>query len=629
MEEDKETDEEDDDLKQTVDIGKYGPCPKCFGWILQKSVKRHMKTCSSDLPLTGTKSSLILQSDILLGKIPEGASQALTTEVFPIMQVDNVSDVAKKDDLIINLGNQWMMRNRGNPIMRKYYTSSSMRLSAKMKLQCQALTKNSTGTLDDFFKPSCFDDIVQASLNCCNVDELDEENLNAPSNAIKLGHDIKRMLSAKLAKSIRNGNDLKMKQAEEFRKLMEIEWGLRVAKLARTLLAERSFNSEHRLPLPEDVKKLASFLQEEIEGLQLDNMSFSNFRKTAILTLARITLFNRRRCHEVQAMKLTAYAARKMGIDSVGQELRGELTKFESHLLHSQEMVIIRGKTGRGVPVILPRDVKEPLCFLADSNVRKEAGILSSNQYLFANAGAGVFRAYDAIRELTRDPRAGLSSPDLIRTSNMRKYMATMVQAMSTDESQKQWIIDHLGHTMDVHTVHYRQTSDVLERIDVAKILLIQDLGLVGQFRGKRLDEIQLDEIMEVQADVDVTPPSTLDQPFNRKRPPVQTPELDEDFIPDITEIDEEEEEYEPIPKKRRMQAHQPSVRQKWTSEEEQELKSLFKQNFKDDKLPGQKLIESMMRKSKLQKGQIHLRKRDNIKKKLSNMMIKLRGSNL
>lgn len=116
---------------------------------------------------------------------------------------------------------------------------------------------------------------------------------------------------------------------------------------------------------------------------------------------------------------------------------------------------------------------------------------------------------------------------------------------------------------------------------------------------------------------------------MNRKRPPVQTRELDEDFIPDITEIDEEEEEYEPIPKKRRMQAHQPSVRQKWTSEEEQELKSLFKQNFKDDKLPGQKLIESMMRKSKLQKGQIHLRKRDNIKKKLSNMMIKLRGSNL
>ncbi|XP_069109208.1 uncharacterized protein [Argopecten irradians] len=125
--------------------------------------------------------------------------------------------------------------------------------------------------------------------------------------------------------------------------------------------------------------------------------------------------------------------------------------------------------------------------------------------------GAGVFRAYDAILELTRDPRAGLSSPDLIRTSNMRKYMATMVQAMSTDESQKQWIIDHLGHTMDVHTVHYRQTSDVLERIEVAKILLIQDLGLVGQFRGKRLEEIQLDEIMEVQADVDVTPPSTLE----------------------------------------------------------------------------------------------------------------------
>ena len=58
----------------------------------------------------------------------------LTKEVFPIMQLDNVTKVAKGDSLIINLGNQWMMRNRGNEINRKYYTSSVMRLNAKLKL---------------------------------------------------------------------------------------------------------------------------------------------------------------------------------------------------------------------------------------------------------------------------------------------------------------------------------------------------------------------------------------------------------------------------------------------------------------------------------------------------------------
>lgn len=45
---------------------------------------------------------------------------------------------------------------------------------------------------------------------------------------------------------------------------------------------------------------------------------------------------------------------------------------------------------------------------------------------------------------------------------------------------------------MDIHGVHYRQTSDLLERVDVAKILLIQDMGLVGKYLGKKLQHIQL-----------------------------------------------------------------------------------------------------------------------------------------
>ena len=72
-------------------------------------------------------------------------------------------------------------------------------------------------------------------------------------------------------------------------------------------------------------------------------------------------------------------------------------------------------------------------------------------------------------------------------------FIVSKFQALNTSETERQWVIDHLGHTMDVHRIHYRQTSDMLERADVAKILLIQDLGLVGKYRGKRLEDIQLD----------------------------------------------------------------------------------------------------------------------------------------
>jgi hypothetical protein len=63
---------------------------------------------------------------------------------------------------------------------------------------------------------------------------------------------------------------------------------------------------------------------------------------------------------------------------------------------------------------------------------------------------------------------------------------------LDTTENERQWVVDHLGHTMNVHLQHNRQTSDILERVEVAKIPLIQDLGLVNKYRGKQLKDIEL-----------------------------------------------------------------------------------------------------------------------------------------
>lgn len=226
----------------------------------------------------------------------------LKKEVFPIMQLDNISKIAKTDTLIVNLGNQWMMRNRSNEINRKYYTSSVMRLNAKLKLAYQVM-KNTKEDMDYFLQPKFFATVLKGALKCCDFDDVDEEDLKAPINAIKLGYDLKRMLDAKLAKAIKHDNDKKRKEAKDFRKLMEIEWSLKVTKLARSILNERSFNVTRRLPLPSDIQKLASYLQNEIKKISYDDTSYDNFRKTARLAVVRITLFNRRRCHEVQAMK--------------------------------------------------------------------------------------------------------------------------------------------------------------------------------------------------------------------------------------------------------------------------------------------------------------------------------------
>ena len=60
-------------------------------------------------------------------------------------------------------------------------------------------------------------------------------------------------------------------------------------------------------------------------------------------------------------------------------------------------------------------------------------------------------------------------------------------------DQQTQWVCDHLGHTFNIHREHYRATSDVLERVQIAKLKLLHDENLVGKYHGKNLEDIQLE----------------------------------------------------------------------------------------------------------------------------------------
>lgn len=55
---------------------------------------------------------------------------------------------------------------------------------------------------------------------------------------------------------------------------------------------------------------------------------------------------------------------------------------------------------------------------------------------------------------------------------------------------QLKWLCNHLGHTGKVHEQYYRQTSGIIERIEIAKLMLMQEHNLVGKFRNKDLSEV-------------------------------------------------------------------------------------------------------------------------------------------
>ena len=61
------------------------------------------------------------------------------------------------------------------------------------------------------------------------------------------------------------------------------------------------------------------------------------------------------------------------------------------------------------------------------------------------------------------------------------------MQLLSLTKSDLNQVLNHMGHTWDVHKDFYRQYDPVGERLDVAKLLMLQDQNKLNDYRDKNL----------------------------------------------------------------------------------------------------------------------------------------------
>lgn len=266
-------------------------------------MNKHNKSCIAKKPLVTTSSSLITQSDTLSGRITDKASTPLVNEVFTKMKMDNVGKLARQDHLIIHLWNQWMQKNVGNKLKRGAYTSAIMRLVARLLLNLRKLKPLPNRYMSNYPTSGHFDTLCHAIIitSASNMD--DEEDLLKPSNALKLGFDLKRLADGKIGHSLITGNRAEREEAKDFLKMMQIYWGSRTTKLARISLEQRTYGEEVLLPHPEDINELYMCLQRTLAELDLTSTDYENYRNVCKAVEARLIIYNRRRTGEVQAVR--------------------------------------------------------------------------------------------------------------------------------------------------------------------------------------------------------------------------------------------------------------------------------------------------------------------------------------
>ncbi|KAL5003937.1 hypothetical protein ScPMuIL_017393 [Solemya velum] len=134
---------------------------------------------------------------------------------------------------------------------------------------------------------------------------------------------------------------------------------------------------------------------------------------------------------------------------------------------------------------------------------------------------------------------AGCEQPNLVSSSRLRKYLATVCQILDLEDFELEWLSRHLAHDINTHKMHYRQHDAAVEIAKVGSLMMAADAGQIRKFAGKKLSEINVSELIvpveemeeeeEVHKDVDMLDEELTEMETSSSSVSCQQPNIKDD----------------------------------------------------------------------------------------------------
>lgn len=468
----------------------YLPCEHCLGYYSAPDLWKHTKRCPLADSTKQRPHKKVQESAKLLLPPPKGASTGLQT-VLASMNKDEIGRIVKADKLILQLGEKLFLKN-GHDREQHGYIRNVLRELGRLLKDLRGSTGNSSAQLIDFIDPKYFMTVVKSARQVAGFCE-EKHTYNTPSLALKLGHSVKKCSKIVKGNALQSGDEEALTKSSAFFELCELNWTEEVSTHALRTLSESLRNKPKLIPLTQDVTILTNHLKEVGEKafnkLCKDNKSQEDWCRLSEVSLCQLILFNRRRQGEVSKMRLSDYEKKQIIFQ---EDINPTLSPLEQKLCRVLHRIEIIGKRGRTVPVLLTAE----MCLWIDIIVqcRLYAGVNPENDFVFPccrYASLGHLRGCDSLRAYSES--CGAKYPELIRSTKLRKQIATLSQLLNLKENELDILTDFLGHDVRVHREFYRMPQETLQVAKVSKLLLAMEKGVLSEQRGKSLDEIEVE----------------------------------------------------------------------------------------------------------------------------------------
>ncbi|XP_032438018.1 uncharacterized protein LOC116732140 [Xiphophorus hellerii] len=495
--------------KPKAKTGTFIHCMYCQGMYIRKELWRHVQRCpckpqNEDLNQGHGRTKVLgfamAQESAFCQEISSGVWKLLGP-----MKQDDVATVVRNDLTIIQFAQSLYNRHGQDPTKYEYIRQKLREIG---RLLICLRSEFSIHNLEEAVKPANFQRVVQAVKIVCGFDE-EKHSYQTPSLALKLGHTLQKISDIIHCRALMAEDEELIKSTDTFKKLYTSKWSELVSHTALNTLSHAKYNKPLTLPFTEDVQSLHRYLKKSGENAfsnLKEEVSPQNYAELAKVTLAQVIVFNRRRAGEVSKMRLRGFQQRD---DSkLHEDVAAGLSKVEKRLCSYFSRVEIIGKRGRKVAVLLSPDVVDALTLLVSK--REQCGVCSTNIFLFARPRSqSHYRGQDCLR--VYGSQCGAKHPEFLRSTQLRKHVATLSQVLNLKNNEIDQVADFLGHDIRVHREFYRLPVPTTQLAKISKLLLSMEKGHVSTLQGKSLDDIEIEDEIELSEDEEKEDLSDLD----------------------------------------------------------------------------------------------------------------------
>lgn len=472
---------------ETTHWSEYSPCPFCYGYYAANVLWKHVKRCNFAPELR--KHGKILENSRILLPCGENSVSDGLRKILLTMKDDAVSLVVKNDTLIRQLG-QKLSSKHGNNKENYHYIRNTLREMGRL-LICVNKKTGSSNELANFIDPFQFDLLVNCTREVAGCSN-ETSQFKTPSLALKIGCSLKKCAGILKGNALITGDENLERKAAKFMELYDLKWNEEVTAHAHRTLKEMKRNQVQLIPLTVDVMLLNDFLHKKIQEAQQKLTENKNNKdawcQLSEVTLAQLILFNRRRQGEASKLKVNDYLKKHTARQ---EDVLLGLTNLEKKLCSSLEKVDIVGKRGRTVPILLTNKVKMSVNVLLET--RDIVGVRPDNPYVFARVNNSMdhIRGCDVIRECSL--KCGAKHPELLRSTKLRKHIATLSQILNLKDNELDILANFLGHDIRTHREYYRLPEESLQVAKMSKLLFTLERGEMGLQKGLTLEEVSVD----------------------------------------------------------------------------------------------------------------------------------------